>query len=73
MGETPDDLKYEVEQARARLGQDLNQLEYRVRRELDWRVWFDRNPWLFVGAAFGIAFLLGLAIVPSRHHRQLDR
>jgi hypothetical protein len=62
MGQTPDDIKHEVEQARARLAQDLNQLEYRVKGELDWRVQFDRHPWLFVGGAFGLAFLAGLAI-----------
>ncbi|PWT85973.1 MAG: hypothetical protein C5B56_13170 [Proteobacteria bacterium] len=66
MGETPDELKYEIEQARARLGQDLNQLEYRVRTELDWRLQFDRRPWLFVGVAFGAAFLLALALGPRR-------
>jgi hypothetical protein len=59
MGQTPDDLRREIERARARLGQDLNELEYTVKRELDWRVQFDRYPWVFVGAAFGAAMLLG--------------
>ncbi len=59
MGETPDDIKREIERARGRLGADLNQLEYRVRSALDWRSQFDRNPWAFVGGAFGAALLLG--------------
>jgi ElaB/YqjD/DUF883 family membrane-anchored ribosome-binding protein len=67
MGETPDDIKNELEQARARLGQDLNRLEYRVRTELDWRVHFDRHPWQFCGAAFGVGLLLGFAFAPSRN------
>jgi hypothetical protein len=64
MGEKPDEIKHEVEQARARLGQDLNQLEFQVRREFDWRVQFDRRPWLFLGVAFGAAFLVGMATIP---------
>jgi ElaB/YqjD/DUF883 family membrane-anchored ribosome-binding protein len=65
MGETPDEIKQEVEQVRARLGQDINRLEYRVKRTLDWRTQFDQKPWLFVGAAFGVAFLIGL-MLPRR-------
>jgi hypothetical protein len=64
MGETPDDIRNQVAQARVRLGQNLNQLEYRVKKEFDWRVQFDRRPWLFCGIAFGLAFLVGLATVP---------
>jgi hypothetical protein len=59
MGETPDDIRKEIEQARERLGADLNQLEYRVKTNLDWRTHFDRNPWAFVGGAFGAALLVG--------------
>jgi hypothetical protein len=60
----PDDIVHDVERARARLAQDLNQLEYHVRKEFDWRVQFDRHPWLFVGTAFAVSFLFGLAITP---------
>ena len=59
MGETPNDIKKEIEQARERLGANLNQLEYHVKRELDWRSHYERNPWPFVGGAFGAAFLMG--------------
>ena len=43
MGETPDEIRQEVEQVRSRLGQDLNRLEYRVKRTFDWRSQFDRQ------------------------------
>ena len=62
----PDGIRHDVEQARARLAQNLNQLEHRVRTEFDWRVQFDRHPWAFVGGAFAAAFLLGLAVTPRR-------
>jgi hypothetical protein len=59
MGETPDDIKREIEEARHRLGVDLNQLEAHVKSTLDWRTQFDRNPWAWVGGAFAAAFLIG--------------
>jgi ElaB/YqjD/DUF883 family membrane-anchored ribosome-binding protein len=59
MGETPDDIKKDIEEARERLGANLNQLEYRVKSTLDWRAHVDRNPLAFVGGAFGVAFLIG--------------
>lgn len=66
MGETADDIKRDVEQARARLGQDLNELEYRVRSQFDWRVQLQRHPWVFVGAAFAVAVLVGAATKRSK-------
>jgi Protein of unknown function (DUF3618) len=62
MGQTPDDIRYDVQRARARLGENLNELEYRVKSELDWRVHFGRHPWAFLGAAFGAAALIGIAV-----------
>ncbi len=59
MGETPEQIRLEIEQARHRLGQDLNELEYRVRRTTDWRAQFDRRPWIFAGAAFAGGLVLG--------------
>jgi hypothetical protein len=71
MGETPDEIKREIEQARERIGANLNQLEYRVKEALDWRSQFDRRPWAFVGGAFGLAFLIGWVTTPSRE--RVDR
>jgi len=74
MGQTADDIRRDVERARARLGEDLNRLEYSVRSELNWRVQFERHPWAFLGAAFGAAAIAGLAVSgasrrPVRAHR----
>jgi len=69
MGETPDDIRQEIEQARARLGADLNQLEYTVKKTLDWRSHFDRHPAPFLRAALGVAFQIGWLVTepnPSR-------
>jgi len=69
MGETPDDIKREIEEARHRLGADLNQLEAHVKSTLDWRARFDRNPWAWVGGAFGAAFVAGWLTAPDSRQR----
>jgi len=65
MGETTDQVKIEADRARERLVQNLNRLEYRVETLTDWRTWFRRYPWSFLGAAFAGALMLGLVIVPK--------
>jgi len=65
MGETPDEIKREIEEARARIGADLNQLEYRVKGALDWRTQFERRPRAILGGAFGLAFLIGWMTAPG--------
>lgn len=62
MGETADEIRNQIEETRAKIGQDLNELEHKVRRETDWRVHFDRRPWAFMGAAFSAAVLFGLIV-----------
>ena len=37
MGETPDEIKREIELTRERIRSNLNQLEHRVRGQFDWR------------------------------------
>lgn len=62
MGQTSDDIRSDLERARAHLGANLNELQYRIKSELDWRVQFRRHTWAFLSAAFGFALLIGLAI-----------
>jgi hypothetical protein len=65
MGETPDEIKREIEEARERIGVGIDQLEHRVKDAIDWRSQFDRRPWAFLGGAFGIAFLIGWITAPE--------
>jgi ElaB/YqjD/DUF883 family membrane-anchored ribosome-binding protein len=62
MGEKPDEIKNDIEQARSRLGQNLNELEYRVRSTADWRAHFDKHPWTFMGVAFVGSMLVSMMI-----------
>jgi hypothetical protein len=73
MAQTPDDIRYEVEQARERLDANLNALQYQIRTELDWREQFRRHTWAFLGAAFGFALLIGLAISGGPRRREPAR
>jgi ElaB/YqjD/DUF883 family membrane-anchored ribosome-binding protein len=54
------EIKQHIETERGQLQQSLNELEYRIRRAVDWRAQFDRSPWMFLGTAFGAGLLLGL-------------
>jgi len=47
-------------------------LEQRLRQEADWRVQFRRRPWLFVAIAFGVAFVLGVALGHQGTQRSPD-
>jgi ElaB/YqjD/DUF883 family membrane-anchored ribosome-binding protein len=66
MAETTEQIRIRIEQTRDRLGEDLNALEYRVKQETDWRFYYSRNPWAFVGAAYGLALLAGIAFGSRR-------
>jgi hypothetical protein len=60
MGKDSDELKQRIEAERSRLGQNLNELEYRVKSATDWRTHFNERPGLLLGAAFGLGFLLAM-------------
>jgi ElaB/YqjD/DUF883 family membrane-anchored ribosome-binding protein len=66
MDETADQIRSEIEQTRAKLGQDLNDLEYKVKQETDWRVHVRRRPWPYLGAVFAVSMMLGLAVSGKR-------
>lgn len=65
MVQTADQIRTNIEYARAKLSQDLNELQYKVRQETDWRVHIARRPWRFLGVVFAVAMLFGLAF-PAR-------
>ncbi len=62
MGQAENIAVGEIERARGDLDRDLSALEARFRRETDWRVQFDRRPWLFLSAGFGLGFALSMML-----------
>jgi hypothetical protein len=73
MAETPDQIKQHIEERRGRITEDINELEYRVKRTVDWRTQFSRHTPAIMGAAFGAGVLLAfLTANRRRDHEEED-
>jgi ElaB/YqjD/DUF883 family membrane-anchored ribosome-binding protein len=57
----------DIQDKRERLGENLAELEIKVRDATNWRTYFNRNPWMMIGASAAAGFLLSAILVPSRH------
>jgi len=55
-----DKIKDHIDTKRGNLERDLHEIEYRVRKAVDWRDWFDKKPVTVLGAAAAGGFLLSL-------------
>jgi hypothetical protein len=62
MGEKSDQITKEIEESRAALGEDLQQLEDKVKHLTDWREHFRQNPLPLLAAAFAGGLLLALMV-----------
>ena len=67
MGEESSQITRNIEETRAQLGSNLQELEDRVRNATDWRQQFQKRPFGMIGLAFGGGILLGMVI--GRSHR----
>lgn len=66
MDEKSDEILEQIESQRNQLGANLNELQTRVRQTTDWRMHFDRNPMLMLGAALGGGIMLGAMVSTAR-------
>ena len=71
MGQATDQVRHEADEARQRLVEDLNRLDYRMEELADWHTWFRRHPAAFLGTAFAGALLLGFSVTPRRRARRV--
>jgi len=60
MGETPDEIERHIYEKRSELGENIDELQQKVKTAVDWRAQFDQRPWVLMGAAFGGGLLLAL-------------
>lgn len=60
MGETPDQIERHIHEQRSELGENINELQQKVKTAVDWRAQFDQRPWVGLGVAFGGGLLLSL-------------
>src|SRR6266851_1484205 len=60
MGETPDQIERHIYEKRSELGENIHELQQKVKTAVDWRAQFDQRPWVLMGVAFGGGLLLSL-------------
>ena len=58
MDEKSSEIIDEIETNRDRLGENLNDLESRMREATNWRTYFERHPYVFLGTAVGGGLVL---------------
>jgi hypothetical protein len=64
VGQTSGEIRDQIDQQREQLGQNLHNLEERVKEKVDWRTQFEQRPMAGLGIAFGTGFLLSM-LIPS--------
>ena len=73
MHDKPSKIIGEIETYRGQLDANLSDLESRVSQATNWRTYYDRHPYMFVGAALGGGLLLaGFASRGSNGHMNGD-
>jgi hypothetical protein len=75
VGEATDQIRDQIDTQREQLGENLHQLEEKVKSTVDWRTQFEERPMLGMGIAFGTGFLLSMMLPSgsksdSRSHSQ---
>jgi hypothetical protein len=68
MAQGSDQIKHHIDQERQRLGSNIREIESRVKRSTDWKVIFDKNPWLVIGAAAAGGLVLSSLIGGGNSH-----
>ncbi len=58
MGQKSDQIERRIEAERGQLGQNLNELQWKVQEVTDWRAQFQKRPMLMMGVAVGGGLLL---------------
>ena len=58
MPERPDQIEQHIASTRHELGNNLHELEDKVKQAADWRTYYDRNTMMMVGLAFGGGVML---------------
>lgn len=76
MGEITNQIEQEIRQKRDHLGRNLDELEGKARELADWRTHYRNHSPAFLGAAFGLGVVLGLATIsrrqPAHDHGDFD-
>lgn len=69
MGEKPDQIERHIYETRNELGENISELQQKVKTAVDWRAQFNQRPMLMIGVAFGGGLLLS-ALLSTRGNSQ---
>ena len=69
MGQTTGEIISHIDETRHDLGDNLDELEQKVKSVTDWRQHFQTKPMTLLGVAFGGGILLSMALAGSRSKR----
>lgn len=72
MGQTASQIENRIEEKRENLGDNLRELESRVKSATDWRYQFRSHPGIFLGGALGGGMLLARAVGRSSRRSRRD-
>lgn len=67
MVERSDEIKQRIDAQRGELGENLHELERRVKSGTDWRAHMEKRPWVMLGAAFGTGMLISGILARGGH------
>lgn len=62
MGEKSDQIERHIEEQRNELGENISELQEKVKSAVDWRAQFQQRPMVMMGIAFGGGMLLSALI-----------
>jgi hypothetical protein len=62
MAENPNQIVYEIELERERLGQHVSELESKLQEATNWRTYVRRRPLVSVLSIFSVSFVLAFTL-----------
>ena len=70
MGETSNEIKQQIDHKRDALGENLDQIQRKVKDAADWRIQVQKRPFTMIGVAFGGGLLLAQMIGNGNQRRR---
>ena len=68
MDERTSTVVKDIFKERQKLGENLAELEIKVREAANWRTYFNKNPWMMMGLAAGGGFILSALFAPRSRY-----
>jgi hypothetical protein len=73
MGEKTNQIEQHIREQRNELGQNISELQQKVKDTVDWRAQFEQRPMTMIGLAVGGGLLLSALVRSRSRHRNYNR